>query len=333
MKTKAAVLREVDKPLVLEELDLPKLLSGQVLVKVLCSGLCHSQLNEIKGWKGREFIPHLMGHEASGIVIEVGEGVEKVKEDDYVAISWIKGAGLDLHPPVYRSPQGKVNAGSSATFAEYAIVSENRVVKIPESVEPYVASILGCAVLTGMGIIDGLDICDKNKVIVFGIGGVGASSLMRIQSLFPNIHCVAVDPLTWKLEWAKKELGVNETRGPSEELQGFDLAIECSGSKSAMERAFECLNDKGTAVIAGNIGPREKISIVPFDLLKGKKIVGSWSGDCFIDNDIPFYVSLYLARRLPLKKLITKIYPFEKVNEGLDDLRRGSLIRGVLKIS
>lgn len=333
MKTKAAVLREINKPLVIEELGIPKLLTGQVLVKVLYSGLCHSQLNEIKGWKGRDFIPHLMGHEASGIVVEIGAGVTKVEIDDYVAVSWVKGSGLDLNMPVYESPQGKVNAGSSATFVEYAIVSENRVAKIDKLVEPEVASILGCAVMTGMGMIDRLNIKDGDKIVVFGVGGVGACSLMRICSLPANICCVAVDPLVWKLDWAKKELGVNETRESPAGLRDFDFAVECSGSKSAMEKCLDCLHNKGAAVIAGNISPGEKISIVPFDLIKGKKISGSWGGGCFIDTDIPFYASLYLTGQLAMKKLITKIYPFEKINEGLDDLRDGKLIRGVLKIS
>lgn len=336
MKTKAAVLRNVGGPLVIEELEIPKLEKGQVLVKVLYSGLCRSNINEIKGRKGREFIPHLTGHEASAIVVEVGEGVTKVKADDYVVCSWIKGLGLEASSVKYQSNNGIVNAGAASTFMEYAVISENRVVEIPKKVEPKLASLLGCAVPTGAGIIDHYGITEGHNLAVFGIGGIGASALLRAVSL--DIDCFAIDIVPWKLQWARQNLGVyatsmNEFMAYREEADTFDFAVECSGNKLAMEEAFKCIKVSGTSIIAGNLESGEMISIDPWQLMLGKTIDATWAGDSFLDKDVPFYAYEYLSGRLPLDKLVTKVYSFDKINEGLKDLEEGKLIRGIVKIS
>lgn len=328
MKTKAAVLRNIGGPLVIEELEIPKLAQGQVLVKIFCSGLCRSQLNEIAGRKGREFIPHLLGHEASGVVADIGEGVRKVKPDDYVVCSWIKGGGLDASIVNYESNNGIVNAGAVATFSEYAVISENRLVKMSKGINPITAALLGCAVPTGAGIIDRLGELHQKKIVICGIGGIGASALIR--ALMLGAQCTAVDVIEWKLEWARN-LGVFAAfHSP---VGNFDYAVECSGNKAAMEMAFECLKNDGTAIIAGNLEPGEKISIDPFELVKGKKLRGTWGGECFLDEDIPFYASEYLKGNLPIEKLITEVYSFDQINQGLKDLEEGKLIRGIVKIS
>lgn len=331
MKTKAAVLMNIGGPLVLEELEIPKLESGQVLVKVLYSGLCRSNVNEINGHKGAEFIPHLTGHEASALVCDVGDGVTKVKADDYVVCSWIRGLGLTSHSPKYKNTNGIVNAGNCSTFCEYAVVSENKVVRIPRGVRPDAAALLGCAIPTGAGIIDNFGIKPGQKIAVFGIGGIGASVLLRATAL--EISCIAFDVLDCKLEWAEKNLGVLAFHYCKFSHQGIsDFAIECSGNKLAMEEAFQCLNRMGTAIIAGNLNRGEKIAIDPFELVSGKKLLGTWGGECSLDKDIPFYASEYLKSSLPIDKLITRVYPFDQINEGLKDLEEGKLIRGVVKI-
>jgi len=330
MKTKAAVLRNVGGPLIIEELEIPKLDRGQVLVKILYSGLCRSQLNEIAGRKGKEFIPHLLGHEASGLVVDIGGGVRKVKPNDYVVCSWIKGEGLDAPIVNYESNSGIVNAGAVATFCEYAVISENRLVEISKNIDPIAGSLLGCAVPTGAGIIDSSGINHNHKLAVFGIGGIGASALLRAVSL--GIDCTAFDIVPWKLDWARNVLGIKSVRVNYFDHSMFDFAIECSGSKKAMEMAFNCLKNDGTAIIAGNLESGEKISIDPFGLVKGKKLRGTWGGECFLDKDIPFYVSEYLKDNFPIDKLITKVYSFNQINEGLKDLEEGKLIRGIVRI-
>lgn len=334
MKTKAAVLRNIGGPLFIEELEIPKLGRGQVLVKVLFSGLCQSNVNEIKGRKGAEFIPHLTGHEASAEVLEIGEGVSKVRPGDYVVCSWVKGSGLDAPSIGYQSDQGIVNAGACSTFIEYAVVSENRVVAIPRSVEPNVASLLGCAVQIGSGIVDKCGIKAGQSLAVFGIGGLGASALMRAAAL--DIECYAFDIVPWKLQWARKELGVTTNHFNDTDIGNFkgvfDFSIECSGNKAAMEMAYEYLKTNGTAIIAGNLEPGTKICIDYWGLLTGKVLRGTTYDMCFLDADVPFYAARYLEGSLPVRKLITKVYKLDDINLGIEDLVAGRLLRGIIKI-
>ena len=334
MKTKAAVLRNVGGPLIFEELEVPKPGKGQVLVKILYSGLCRSNINEIKGRKGADFIPHLTGHEASAVIMEVGDGVTKVKTDDYVVCSWIKGHGLEAPSVKYQGDKGVVNAGACSTFTEYAVISENRLIKIPVAVELIFASLLGCAIPTGAGIVDHYKMIRGQKLAVFGIGGVGASALLRAVSL--GMDCVAFDIVPLKLQWATKELGV-KTAHPDGFFENnyknfFDFSIECSGNKSAMEYSFMSVKTSGTAIIAGNLKPGETIAIDPWQLMLGKTIDASGGWDSFLDTDVLFYGSLYIDGLLPIGKLVTKVYSFDQINESIRDLEEGKLIRGVVEI-
>lgn len=335
MKTKAAVLRNIGGPLIIEELEVPKVGRGQVLVKILFSGLCQSNINEINGRKGAEFIPHLTGHEASAEVLETGEGITKVKPGDYVVCSWVKGSGLDAPSVKYQSEKGEVNAGACSTFIEHAVVSENRIVAIPKEVEPEVASILGCAVQIGAGIVDKHNIKAGHKLAVFGIGGLGASALTRAVAL--GIECHAFDIVPWKLKWAGEELGVtavNPNDADAARFKGnFDFSIECSGSKSAMEMAYEYLKPSGTVIIAGNLEPGTKISIDYWGLLTGKVLRGTTFDMCRTDTDVPFYAARYLDGSMPIKKFVTKIYEFKDINQGIEDLMVGKLLRGVIRVS
>ena len=331
MKTKAAVLRNIGGPLIIEELEISKLERGQILVKILYSGLCRSNINEINGRKGAEFIPHLTGHEASAVVLEIGEGITKIREGDYVVCSWIGGSGLETKSIKYNSNNGIINSGACSTFSEYAIISESKVICISEKIESDAAALLGCAVPTGAGIIDNeIAIRRDAKIAVFGIGGIGASALMRAATL--NLDCTAFDIVPWKLVWAKVKLGVKAVNiAVFDHRNFFDLAVECSGSQLAMEMAFASLKKDGTAIIAGNLEPGKHISIDPFDLVRGKKLQGSWGGKCNIDRDIPFYAKEYLEGRLPVRKLITKVYSLNEINKGIKDLEEGNIIRGVVK--
>ena len=173
---RAAILVEQKKPLVIDEVQLPDSLEiGQVLVKVHFSGICGSQIGEINGAKGPDaYLPHLLGHEASGVVLEVGPGVKHVKPGDLVVMHWRKGLGIEGDPPKYMWRGNKLNAGWIATFNEYAIISENRVTPIAPSVDPQIAALFGCAVTTGFGVIENnAKLKIGESVVVFGAGGVG----------------------------------------------------------------------------------------------------------------------------------------------------------------
>src|SRR5438067_1822192 len=156
MKFNAAILVELKKPLAIEEIESSPLRFGQVLVRILCSGICGAQINEIDGAKGPDkFLPHLLGHEATAIVMEVGEGVTTVKTGDRVVCHWRKGAGLQAPTASYTSKTfPRINSGWVTTFSEYSVVSENRLTKVAADFDAEAGALLGCAVTTAMGVIN-----------------------------------------------------------------------------------------------------------------------------------------------------------------------------------
>ncbi len=152
MKTEAAVLVELAKPLVMAELEIPTLKPGQALVEIAYSGACGSQVNEVMGLKGEDkWLPHCLGHEGTGTVLETGSSVAKVKAGDKVVLSWIKGSGIEAGGTVYKCGAKTVNAGAVTTFQRHALVSENRLTLVPAGLSMEVAVLLGCAAPTGMG--------------------------------------------------------------------------------------------------------------------------------------------------------------------------------------
>ena len=152
---KAAVLTELRKPLLVKKITLPESLSyGQVLVKIHYSGVCGSQVGEIDGVKGEDkYLPHLLGHEGSGTVLKIGEGVTKVDEEDTVILHWRKGDGINSRTPKYGCKNGQINAGWVTTFNNYAVISENRLTKVSDDLDLVTAPLLGCAITTGFGVI------------------------------------------------------------------------------------------------------------------------------------------------------------------------------------
>ncbi len=346
MKTKAAVLYEVGKPLVIEELQTPKLQPGQVLVKVQYSGICHSQLNEVKGLKGEDkYLPHTLGHEGSGIVKTVGPGVEKVKPGDHVVLTWIKSNGMDVPSTSYRNNNGvAVNSGAISTFMEYAVISENRLITIPEEMPLREASLLGCAVPTGAGIVmNTAQVKPSSSVAVFGIGGIGLSAVMA-SSFMNAAIIIAVDVFEDKLEQAR-QLGATHLINARQQDplattleitdgRGVDYAIEAAGRREVMETAFQSVRDNGgLCVLAGNLPYNERISLDPFDLIKGKRLVGTWGGETQPDRDIPKYADLYLSGKLKLDKLITQPYSLGNINRALEDFENGKIGRALIDMS
>lgn len=339
MKTKAAILRSLNQLLEIQELAVPKLLKGQVLVKIAYSGLCHSQINEIRGLKGEDkFLPHTLGHEGSGIVLECGEGVTKVKPGDHVVLSWIKGKGLDVPGSVYE----KVNSGAISTFLTHAVIAENRLIAIPKEMPLREAALLGCAIPTGAGVVKNeMGINEGQSFAVFGAGGVGLSALLAAKhaKAFPII---AVDVSDEKLQ---KAIQMGATHGinvkkddPVKAIfdltggKGADFVFECAGRKEAMEKAFDSLKAPGLCVLAGNLPKGEKISIDPFDLIRGKKIVGTWGGKSQIDEDVQYYCDLFLKKEIAFEGLITHEVPLEKINDLVHELEAGRVGRGLVSL-
>lgn len=330
MKTIAAVLCEINKDLQIEELEIPELKPGQVLVKIIYSGICHSQLNEIRGLKGEDkFLPHTLGHEGSGIVEAVGSGVKKVKPEDNVVLTWIKGSGVDVPSVLYKRKDGSmINSGAISTFMTRAIISENRIVKIADNMPLKEAALLGCAVPTGAGIvINTANVSNDKSIAIFGIGGIGLSVLLAAKIKGAST-IIAIDISENRLKQASL-LGATHILNPKKDdiiksikmitgSRGVDYAIESAGKRETMEAAFKSVRDKGgLCVIAGNLSHGQTIEIDPFDFIKGKRIIGTWGGETEPDRDIPMYVDWVLSGKLCLKKLICRVYDLKNINEAI----------------
>lgn len=342
MNTKAAVLYQLNEPLRLEELTLPTLKPGQVLVEIVYSGVCHSQLLEARGKRGPDcYLPHTMGHEGAGIVLEIGTGVNKVKHGDRVVLSWIKGQGADIPSTQYQKQNQTINSGAISTFLQYAVVSENRLTAIPAIMPLREAALLGCAIPTGAGIVlNTIQIRPGSSVVIFGVGGIGLSAVLA-ANLMNATTIIAVDIFDHKLAQAKALGATHTINGKTADTQqvlneltggkGVDYAIEAAGRQQTMEAAIASIRAPGgLAVLAGNLPVGEKISLDPFDLIRGKKVIGTWGGETNPDQDIPRYVSLYLSGKLPLEKLITHSYTLEEINQALEDLETGKVGRALI---
>lgn len=331
----AAVLYETGRPLVIEDgIELPPLAEGQVLVRVAFSGVCHSQVMEARGKRGVDkYLPHLLGHEAAGTVLETGPGVTKVRVGDRAVLTWIKGAGADRPGAVYRKGGVVINSGPVTTFSDVTIVSENRCVKLNADIPMDVACLLGCAAPTGAGIVlNTIRPAAGSSIVVWGVGGIGASALMG-AACCACAPIVAVDVGQAKLDLAMR-LGathcVNAAAGDpvaavrSLTRGGADYAVEAAGRTDTIERAFECVRrNGGLCVFASHPTSGEKISLDPFELICGKQIRGSWGGDCRPDDDIPRLAALCIEGKLPLGKLIARSYELRDINTALEDVEKG----------
>jgi S-(hydroxymethyl)glutathione dehydrogenase/alcohol dehydrogenase len=339
------VLREIGAPLDVTELKIPPLRRGQVLVDVAYAGVCHSQLNEMLGLRGPDrFLPHALGHEGSGVVLDIGPEVTKVAPGDHVVITWIKGLGLEGGPTVYVDESGRgVNSGSVSCFARESIVSENRLVAIPPDFPLREAALLGCAVPTGCGIIinTAYSVEDK-KLCVFGVGGIGQCSIVA-ASISNAKQIVAVDVSQERLTFAS-HLGAThiianggcDVRSLLMEVStgdGFDVAIDASGNVTAMETAFEVTKRGGLCVIAGNSPHQKRMTIDPMELIRGKRIVGSVGGECFADRDIPSFAEWFRLGRLPLSKMVSHQFSLEEVNDAFSVLASGRARRCVIDMN
>jgi S-(hydroxymethyl)glutathione dehydrogenase/alcohol dehydrogenase len=202
---RAAILAQSRQPLVVDTIDMPvELDAGQVLVKVLYTTICGAQINEIDALKGVDkFLPHLLGHEASAEVVEIGPGVTMVKPGDTVVLHWRPSRGIQSRTPAYGWRGQKLNAGWITTFNEYAVLSENRMTPIPADFDLRTAPLLGCAVTTAAGVVNNdAHLKIGESVVIFGVGGVGLN-LVQFAALAGGHPIVAVDLLDHKLEMAR----------------------------------------------------------------------------------------------------------------------------------
>jgi S-(hydroxymethyl)glutathione dehydrogenase/alcohol dehydrogenase len=331
---RAAILAESHKPLFVDEIAFPDALDvGQVLVKILHTTICGAQINEIEARKGADrFLPHLLGHEASGRVIEVGPGVTTIAAGDTVVAHWRPSKGIQSLPPAYRWRGKKLNAGWVTTFSEYAIISENRLTPIAANYDLKAAPLLGCAATTAAGVINNdAHVKIGESVVVFGAGGVGLN-LVQFARLVAAHPIVAIDIVADKLEMAR-ELGATHCIHSSKAIdlkaeilgivgdKGPDKVIETTGIPSVIELAYEVTHSDGTCVLVGV--PDEKVTIYTLPLHFKKVLTGSHGGSSVPDIDIPRLIKLDRAGKLSLRKLITHEFPLEDINTAIDLVRSG----------
>ena len=341
MKMTAAVLEQCGQPLQLIELDIPPLHRGQVLVKIAYSAICRSQLMEIGGHRGPDkWLPHLLGHEASGTVVDVGADVTKVAPGDDVILTWIKCSGIESATPQYCHNGRTINAGPVTTFSNYSIVSENRVVLKPDGLDMDIAVLFGCALATGSGmVLNELQPEAHNSVIVLGLGGVGMSALLALIATGVK-QIIAIDTDPKKIELAQS-LGVTAAQYESEESvlsfvrqsfpDGADFCIEAGGTTGTIELGFSLINERaGQLLFASHPPAGQHISIDPHQLITGKKINGSWGGGIKPDIDIPKLAQLFTEARVSLATLITDKFSLREINAAIDLFTEGKLLRPIL---
>ena len=289
------------------------------------------------------FLPHLLGHEGSGIVLEAGPGVTTVKEGDHVVLHWRPSFGFQSATPTYKWEVRNVNAGWVTTFNEYAVVSENRLTVIPKDFDMKIAPLFGCAVTTAMGVINNdAKVKIGQSVVVFGVGGVGLNVVQAAEmaSAYPII---GIDLLDNKLDMARSfgashAFNSKNTKNLNKEIKkivgnkGADVVIDTTGNARVIEQAYELTHPDGKTILVGVPTKGDNISIYSLPLHFNKVLTGSHGGDAVPDLEIPRYIRLMEANKMTLDGLITHEFELEEINEALDLFRSGEAGRIVINL-
>lgn len=335
LKFKAAILIKKNYPLEIEEITIDKPLGyGQVLVKIFYSGICGSQIGEITGKKKDPYIPHLLGHEGFGEVMEVGPEVKTCKIGDKVILHWKIGAGIQSDPPKYLMKNKVINAGWITTFNQYAIVSENRLTTItPSFKNNYLYPLFGCAIPTAFGAVENLA-CIKfsQKILIIGVGGIGLSILQACKFMHSSeVYCIDIDKN--KLNLAKS-LGADKVflvdKFNLEFLKKFkgyfDHCFENTGFNKNIEYGYNCIKTDGKLVLIGVPKISHKSKLFTLDLHFGKKLIGCHGGNIDPNEDIPRYISFFNKRENELKNIVTNKDKLNNINSLVDKMKKGLIV-------
>jgi S-(hydroxymethyl)glutathione dehydrogenase/alcohol dehydrogenase len=333
--TIAAILVEQKQPLQVAKIDLPASLEvGQVLVELAYSGICGSQIGEIEGVKGPDkWLPHLLGHEASGHVLAIGPGVKHVKPGDTVVAHWRPSLGIEAAPPQYEWQGRTVNAGWVTTFNRHSVISENRLTVIPFGSNLQAAALYGCAVTTGFGTIDNVaKVRLGETVVVFGAGGIGLN-IVQAAALAGARTVVAVDRYDNRLALAQHCGATHTLNGATtdafEELVnlfgnvGPDVFIDNTGAPDVIGKGYDLIAPHGRVVLVGVPRKGANTSLHTLPLHFGKQITGTTGGEAVPQTDIPRYMGLLRARQIELANLVTEVAPLARINHLLDGMRTG----------
>jgi S-(hydroxymethyl)glutathione dehydrogenase/alcohol dehydrogenase len=325
---------------------MPERLSfGQVHVRIHYSGICGAQLNEIEAAKGEDkFLPHLLGHEGSGTVVAVGEGVKRVKAGDRVVLHWRQSAGLQCEPPKYDWNGKTVNAGWVTTFNDEAIISENRLTVIPPDFPLHLAPLFGCAVTTAVGVVNNdAQIKIGQSVVIFGVGGVGLNIAQAAQMVSAN-PIVGVDLLDSKLtmarEWGLTHAFNSRTEGDALAAKireivgagGADVIVDTTGNARVIEEAYNLTHADGRTILVGVPRKGDNASIYTLPLHFKKILKGSHGGSVSPDIEIPRLIKLVGQNKMRLEGLVTHTFPLQQINEAIAALRSGEAARVMLSM-
>ena len=333
----AAILVKQNQPLIIDEISFEdQLCVGQVLVKLDYSGICGSQLGEIAGVKGPDpYLPHLLGHEGSGTVVEVGPGVSTVHNGDRVVLHWRKGTGIEGKPPKYKWQGKTINAGHVTTFNSMAVVSENRITTISPDTDLKAAALLGCAITTGFGVItNDAKLKIGENIVVFGAGGVGLNIIQGAKLAGAN-KIVAVDRWDNRLELATKfgataTINTNLIESLEEsvlfEMYGcpIDIAVDNTGNTSIINKAYNLISKDGRVVLVGVPQKGDETSIYTLPMHFGKRLIGSEGGATKPQRDIPKYIELIKNGKLSYEDLISSVHALKDVNKLISRMKDGS---------
>lgn len=340
MKIFAATLIKKNLVKVLK-LNFPKLKRGQVLVKIKYSSICHTQLQEIQGLRGKDrFLPHCLGHEATGVTLSCGPGVKKVKKNDKICISWLSSKGINSGGTFYNFNKKKINAGPVNTFSNLAIISENKIIKLPKNANLKKSVLFGCAIPTAFNaVFNTLKESNKDNIIIFGAGGLGLACIFAAKKAgYKKIF--AVDKILNKLKMAKKFGATNiihvrsgkENKLITKSKKFFKNAIECTGSLKVMKIALNSVeNFGGKVIIIGNYPVNKTLSVNPWNFIMGKSVSGAWLEK--FNYDLYFKKFYKFAERFPWKEYFdSKSYKLENIDLALKDFKNGKVIRPLIEM-
>jgi S-(hydroxymethyl)glutathione dehydrogenase/alcohol dehydrogenase len=354
---KAAVLWELNKDLeVRNDVRLAELGPGEVHLKVISSGVCHSDVSAQNGTIPAG-TPCVLGHEGAGVVLEVGPGVTDLKAGDHAIVSFTPACRLckaclrgqaNLCESMFAMAvakkfiiDGNAVGGMTGcgTFAEEMILPQSAVIKVDQDIPLNVVSLIGCGVMTGVGAaINTAKITPGSSVLVIGCGGVGISAIQGAR-IAGAAEIVAVDTMPRKLEMAKKfgaTHGVtpDEIQGAKQEVtagEGFDYALECVGHPQTIRATFDAVRRGGTAVVVGVGRMDQKIEFTAFELFYLEKTLkGSMYGSANVRVDFPRLLRLWKAGKLDLEGMISRRIKLEEVNEAFRAMQAGEVIRSVI---
>ncbi|MET0658951.1 MAG: zinc-binding dehydrogenase [Steroidobacteraceae bacterium] len=361
MKTRAAVAHAVKAPLQLEYVDLRDPGTGEVLVEIKATGLCHSDYHQLMGDASLYPFPVILGHEGAGVVAAIGTGVTSVAVGDHVIPVSMPECGhcprclsgktnlcdeffRDFNASTPYSFKGKPVAayGNTATFANFTVVKEASVAKIRKDVPLDVACYVGCGVCTGIGaVLHTAKVRTGSKVVVLGLGGIGLN-VVQAARLAGAAHIIAVD-INPARESVAKRFGATDFINPKslkdDLLQvlrattggGADYSFECVGNTGLMRTAIECVDPGwGVATLIGVAPDGQELRVLPWDILMGRTVKGSFLGSMLTRTQLPKLLDDYAEGKINLDDLITHRLPLERINEGFELMRTGQSIRTVV---